>query len=162
MTVKTEKERKDFLASLGLNPDAPALVSEVAPVAPARAHRGTATSADEDCVRRTTPAADIVFDPSLLSDFSSLDGANMSAASRHLFDLYKSPHKDKERHALLHRRIGEFIQQVRRSRQTGGLVPAEGTTEKVKATREQRDIAALLAAKGLTAADLAALLAKEA
>ena len=151
-TPMTEEQRQETLKSLGLNPDAPGLAAApakvaVAPIAP------QATPDVDEHIRRTTPAADLVFDPSLLDAFPVLDGSGMAAASRYLFDLYKSPHKDKERHGLLHRRISEFIQQVRRERATGGLVK-----EKVKATKEQRELAALIAAQGLTAEDLSALL----
>lgn len=150
----TEDERKATLKSLGLNPDAPGLADLPAKI--------TTQVVPETPTNHTTPASEIVFDPTLLDQFEVLDGAGMASASRYLFDLYKSPHRDKERHALLHRRISEFIQQVRRNRQTGGLVPVEPVKDKIKATKEQRDIAALLAAKGLTAADLAALLHQEA
>lgn len=101
---------------------------------------------------RTMPAADIVFDPRLL-DGMDLSGPAMSKASAKVFDLYKSPSRNKDRHSLLHSRIGKFIAQVRRERDTGGFVK-----EAVKTTAEQRDLAAVLATAGITAADLAALI----
>lgn len=153
---KTDAERKEFLASIGLNPDAPGLVAEVATEAPAKSKSKADASvrlAPEGMDPRAMSVSDIVFDPRLLDDFPSLEGAGMSAASRHVFDLYKSHGRNKDRNSLLHRKITEFIGAVRRERATGGLVK-----EKVKATKEQRELANLLAAKGLTAEDLANLL----
>jgi len=106
---------------------------------------------------RRIPASEIVFDPEMLDEFPDLSGAGMAAASRHLVELYKSPTKDRERNGLLHRRIGEFIQQVRRDRQA--LRPSTGVVkEKVKQTKAQRDLAALIAEAGLTADDLSRMI----
>lgn len=147
----TDEQRKDLLRSLNLSPDAPGLA-----LSPALDGGSPARPADldEDALRRSTPAAEIVFDPTMLDGFPNLDGGHMAAASRYLFEMYKSPHKDKERHALLHRRIGEFIRSVRIARKTGD----EPVTEKIKATKEQREIAALMATHGLTANDLAQII----
>ena len=98
----------------------------------------------------TMPVDEIVFDPALLDGFPSLNGEGMNAASKHVFALYKSPGRNKERNSLLHRRISTFITTVRRSRQTGGMV-----TEAVKTTKDQRDLAALMASQGVTDSDLA-------
>lgn len=153
MTTMTDTERAEMLKGIGLNPDAPALAAM-----PAKVHKPSIieqVEAGESL--HTIPAGEIVFDPRMLDQFENLDGANMASASRMLFDMYKSPTKNRERHALLHRRIGEFIQQVRRSRQTAGLVEPV-VKEKIKASKEVRDLAALLEAQGITAADLAALI----
>ena len=157
-TTKTETERKELLASLGLNPDAPGLSVTRAKTRAA----GLATAAVGEPDPHRIPAGEIEFAPALLDNFPDLDGAAMTTVSRYLFDMFKSPTKDHERHALLHRRISEFIQQVRRSRQTQGLVSADPTKEKIKASKEHRDLAALLAAQGITAESLAKLIkAKE-
>ena len=160
--TKTDAERADFLRSIGLNADAPGLADEAA-----RGPRKTpapvaapSVDADEDARRRSTPAAEIVFEPHMLDAFPSLDKEEMAAASRMLFDMFKSPVRNRERHALLHRRISEFIQQTRRDRATG-TAPTGVIREKVKATREQRDLAALMAEHNITAADLAALIASK-
>lgn len=156
--VHTEAGRRDLLQGLGLNPDAPGLV-DVAPTEPAKKKKAAkhVEQVVESLDPRKIPAGEIVFDPAMLDDFPDLNGAGMAAASRMLFDHYKSPHKDRERHALLHRRIGEFIQQTRRARQQ--MTEPTGTVkEKVKATKEQRDLAAMIAEAGLTADDLSRLL----
>ena len=155
MTTMTDVERTEMLKGLGLNPEAPGLAALPAKVQARRPSIIEQVEANEDL--HTMSPTEIVFDPSMLDQFESLDGANMAAASRMLFDLYKSPTKNRDRHALLHRRIGEFIQQVRRSRQTVGLVEPV-VREKVKASKEVRDLAALLEAQGITAAELAALI----
>jgi len=143
----TDQERQEFLKGLGLSGQAAGLAVQMAPTDLAR-------PADAGTDVRLIPAAEIVFDPAMLDRFENLDAQGMAAASRYLFDMYKSPGKNKERHALLHRRIGEFIQQVRRSRATD----SEPVKEKIKATKETRDLAALLAEQGITAADLAAFI----
>jgi hypothetical protein len=145
MATKSDAERKELLASLGLG--------DRAKVEP----KTNISLAPEGVDPHTMPVSDIVWDPALLNDFTDLTGSGMAAASRHLFELYKSPGRNKDRNSLLHRKIGEFILQVRRSRETGGFV-----TEKIKANKEERDLAALLAQHKITAADLASLIkAKE-
>lgn len=161
-----DTQRREFLASLGLNPDAPgladappAMAAEVTPATPTTP-TVSATPASRGVVLapagvdpHTMPVSDIVFDPRLLDGFPDLDGVGMAEASRHIFAAYRSPGRNRERNSHLHVRIGQFIAQVRRSRATGGHVRVA-----VNAGRAQRDLAALLAAKGLTAADLVALL----
>ena len=161
-TALTEDGRRDLLKGLGLNPDAPGLAHidpEPVPSEPAKAKKKKAKKAQpvEPTINlRAIPASEIVFDPAMLDDFTDLSGSGMAAASRHLFELYKSPTKDRERNGLLHRRIGEFIQQVRRDRQAQR--PSTGTVkEKIKVTKAQRDLARLMADQGLTAEDLARL-----
>jgi len=160
-TALTETGRRDFLTKLGLNADAPGLAPVIE--SSTKAKKPKADKAEEVATvvqtvnPRTIPASEIVFDPAMLDGFADLSGANMAAASRHLFEQYKSPGKDRERNGLLHRRIGEFIQQVRRDRQQGNE-PTGTIKEKVKTTKAQRDIAALLAEAGLTADDLASLI----
>lgn len=96
----------------------------------------------------TMPVTEIVFDPALLDDFPDLK-AGLKAASDHVFALYRSPGKDKERHSLLHSRIGSFISQVRRSRQSG----VQHVKEQVRRTSDQRDLLALLAEHGIQSVD---------
>ncbi len=149
----TDTEQREFLASIGLNPDAPAASSPtVTAPHPPTVVNGVRLGPD-GVDPRTIPAADIEFDDRLLDQFASLEGDGLKAASDYVFGLYKSRGRDKDRHSLLHRRITEFIGRVRRSRATGGHVK-----ETIKATRDQRDLAALMAAKGITPADLLALL----
>jgi hypothetical protein len=158
-TALTENGRRDFLKGLGLSADAPGLAPVVESKAKAKKDKATkeVQTVVETVNPRTIPASEIVFDPAMLDDFADLSGSGMAAASRHLFEHYKSPGKDRERNGLLHRRIGEFIQQTRRARQQ--LVEPTGhVKQKVKQTKEQRDLAAMLAAAGLTADDLARLI----
>lgn len=148
---KTEEERKALLVSLGLNPEAPAL--DAAPKSKKKKeHVEVQTGVDYS----TMPVSDIVFDPALLDDFPDLSGANYKAASAHIFEMYKAKGRDKDRHALLHRKITEFIGEVKRSRKTGGFVK-----EKVKATSEERELANLLAAHGVTLEKLTEMLQAE-
>lgn len=103
---------------------------------------------------QTVPVADIAFDPALLDGFV-LDRTDMKAASEKVFALYKSPTRDKERNPLLHRRITEFIGQVKRSR--GQDAPGY-IKEKVKTTKDQRVIAQVLAEHEVTPEALEAIL----
>lgn len=165
MPVHTESGRRELLKGLGLSPDAPGL-AHIEPEGPAKEPKAKKAKKKKEPEApsvdlRRIPASEIVFDPTMLDDFPDLSGSGMAAASRHLFELYKSPTKDRERNGLLHRRIGEFIQQVRRDRQA--LRPSTGTIkEKVKVTKAQRDLARLMADKGLTAEDLARLVQERA
>ncbi len=139
----TESERIEHLSKLGLSPNAPGLAAVLDSEAPVVA------TVD----RRTIPASEIVFDPALLDEFSDLTGSNMNAASRKLFDLYKS--KDSERNKLLHRRITEFIGKVRTSRLAKTDKPL---TESIKVTKSERELAKVLAARGITAESLMTLI----
>lgn len=112
--------------------------------------RATAALAPPGVDPHMMPVDEIVFDPALLDQFPSLSGDQMNEASRYVFSLYKSYGRNKERNSLLHRRISTFITNTRRSRQTGGMV-----TETVKTTRDQRDIAAILASQGASPEDTA-------
>lgn len=152
-TTMSDAQRREFLKGVGLDPDASALVDENAP-AKATSKRGViVVLAPSGVDPHAMPVSEIVFDERLLDDYPELEGAGLKAASDHVFAQYRSRSRDKDRHSLLHRRITEFIGQMRRSRTTGGHV-----RELVKATKEQRDLAALLAEKGLTVTDLVALL----
>lgn len=152
----TDAEARAQLAAIGLNLDGPALDLPARPehVVPER----SVTLAPEGADPRTMPVTDIVFDPALLDGFPSLEGEGLAAASRHVFALYKSHGRNKDRNSLLHRRIGEFIAQVRRSRETG--VPH--VKEQVRRTGKQRDLLALLAEHGINSVDdLASLLSQD-
>lgn len=116
--TKTEAERREFLSSLNLNAEAPALEQFDRPIA-----KATATHiqwAAEGADPHTMPITDIAFDPEMVEQFPDLSPRGRSAASRFLFDQYKSYGRDKDRNSLLHRRIGEFLAQVHRTRETGG------------------------------------------
>lgn len=108
--AKTEAERKDFLASIGLNPESPMLEAKEPKV-------GGPESLVQTVVDfHTMPVSDIVFDPALLDEFTDLGGQNFKAAGDKVFAMYKSKTRDKDRNGLLHRKITEFIQQVKRDR----------------------------------------------
>lgn len=144
-------EQAEFLSGLGLSPDGASLAAPAKPQAAKRASK--AQVKDEN--PHTMPVTDIVFDPALLDEYK-LDKTDMTDASRFLFDLYKSPGRDRDRNSLLHRRITEFINQVRKARDPQ---PRDGyIKEKVKAGKEQRDLAQVLAAHNMTADDLAIML----
>lgn len=157
----SEDERRALLTSLNLNPDAPALGKAVTTKKKSKA----AVQADADDIvlapagvdPHSMPVDEIVFDPKLLDKYTDLSfSGEGSDASREIFKLYKSAHKNPERHGALQRKITSFITQERRNRATGGMVK-----EKIASTAEQRDIAAVLASNGLTAADVAAMLTKQ-
>lgn len=154
---KTGKEREKFLRSLGLNPNAPALVADVKPSKKAKTSDASGSITPEiaknmaqgaaEVDPHTIPVGDIVFDPALLDEFPDL-ARDCKAASEKVFAMYKGP-RGSERNKLLHRRISEFISQVKRSRKTGGYVK-----DKIKATAEQRELAASLAELGITEEEL--------
>jgi hypothetical protein len=146
---KTEHERREMLSNLGLSPDAPNLAAQVTPTAPAKQKDGIRL-APEGTDPHAMPVTSIEFDPRLLDEFPHLEGEGMAAASRHIFGLYKSHGRNKDRNSLLHSEIGKFIARVRLERKTGGVVK-----ERVKATREERDLAQTLATDGITAEDVA-------
>lgn len=143
----SEAQRIQFLATLGIN-------EATAPEPESQVQTAVQTINNP----HTIPAADIVFDPADVKKFDLTDGTQFADASRHLFTKYRSQddsgkaRKDSDRHGLLHRRIGEFLSQQRTLAKSGGFVK-----DKVKVTKEQREIAQFIAAAGLTMADLAAL-----
>lgn len=149
----TDTEARAQLAALGLNLDGGALDAPITTTP-----QPVTVTVPEGADPRTMPVSDIVFDPALLDGFPSLEGEGLAAASRHVFALYKSHGRNKDRNSLLHRRIGEFIAQVRRSRQSG--VPH--VKETVRRTGKQRDLLALLAEHGITSVDdLTAMLSQD-
>lgn len=111
--TKTPAETQEFLASIGLKGDGPALMA-----APAATGKGTAstTLVQTDVDFHTMPVSDIKFDPALLDEFPDLGGQNFRLASDKLFAMYKSKGRNKDRNGLLHRKITEFIQQVKKQR----------------------------------------------
>ena len=134
--VKDPTSAKAQLAALNLRTDLPA------------------KPAASDVDPRTMPVADIVFDPALLDEFPSLEGDEFAAASRKVFASYKSYGRSKDRNRRLHDEIGLFIHRVRRAREAG-VEPEKGAIKaKVKATKKQRDFAAVLAEHGLEVEDL--------
>lgn len=150
---KTDEERRALLTSIGLNPDAPALVSgpDKAVHQPKASNTSEIRLAPPGVDPHLMPVEDIVFDERLLDEFHSLAFNEQGAdAARHIFALYKSMGRNKERNGALQRKISSFITQVRRNRETGGMVK-----EKVASTKEQRDNAALLASQNVSSADLA-------
>jgi hypothetical protein len=159
----TDAERRQQLIELGLNPDADSLAQSPAPTET----MPTATTKPVDGVRwapegvdpHTMPLDEIVFTDDMMAGFR-LDSSDCKAASDYVFAQYRSldvqmrPRKDPVRHPLLHRKISELMDRVKISRKTGGYV-----REQIKANAEQNAIAKVLAAKGLTAEDLAELFA---
>lgn len=143
----TDVERAQ-VAALGLNPDAPAF-GVVAPEV-----KGVML-APEGTDPRAMPVTDIVFDPALLDGFPSLEGEGLAAASRHVFALYKSHGRNKDRNSLLHSEIGKFITRVRRSRESG----TPHVKEQVRKGKKGNDLLALLAEHGISSVeDMKALL----
>lgn len=110
--TKNESERREFLASLNLNPDAPALEKPKASDGICWAPVGIDP--------HTMPITDIVFDPAMVAQFADLSPRNRRAASDYLFAAYKSYGRNKDRNSLLHRRIGEFLASVHKERTNGG------------------------------------------
>lgn len=148
----TEDERRQMLAELGLNPDAPALIAKPEKVKhKAKADAGQVTLAPPGVDPHAMPVEDIVLDERLLDGYHSLSFSEQGAdAARYIFSLYKSQGRNKERNGALQRKISSFITQTRRNRETGGMVK-----EKIASTKEQRDNAALLASANVSSADLA-------
>ena len=144
--MKSKTEDRAALMALGLNPDAPAL-----DVVPTRSQPEAATVvlAPEGVDPHTMPGSDIVFDPALLDGFPTLKGAEYGAASRHVWEFYKSRRGDTDRNRRLHDEIGLFINRVRRSRETG----TQHVKEQIRAGKKQRDLLALLAEHGINSVD---------
>lgn len=142
-TALDEAERTQ-IAALGLNPEAPAFGA-----VPVEKKKRPVTLAPEGVDPHMMPVSDIVFDPALLDDFPSLEGQGRAAATRYVFDLYKSPHKNKDRHRRLQDEIGLFILRVRRSRETG----TPHVKEKIRKNKKQDDLLALLAEHGIASVD---------
>lgn len=116
--TKTEAERKEFLASLDLNPDAPALENFERPLI--KPLPQGIVWAPEGIDPHTMPVTDIVFDPAMVEQFPDLSPRGRRPACDYLFAQYKSYGRNKDRNSLLHRRIGEFLAKTHRDRETGG------------------------------------------
>ena len=160
MTTMTDDQRKAFLADLGLDDAAPALavdvpVDEPAKVKKAKGDKPKKPKKDVTTIDpHTIDVSDIVFDPAMLTDFL-LDASDIKQASDVLFQHYKSPIKG-ERNKFLHRRISEFLAQVKRDRNPA---PRDGYIKgKVKTTKDKRDLAQMLSTAGINADDLAVML----
>lgn len=145
--TKTDAERREFLASLNLNPDAPALERIERPVTPSMP--SGIRWAPEGVDPHMMPVTDITFDPAMVEHFSDLSPRGRRPASDFLFAQYKSYGRNKDRNSLLHRRIGEFLARTHRDRETGG-----GTFVKDKIR-----LANTLAEHGITEAELAEFVA---
>lgn len=137
-------EQREFLRGLGLDAEAPGLVHLP------ETKTAEVVLAPPGVDPRRMPVDEIKFDPHLLDQFPSLEGDGQSAAANYVFALYKSYGRDKHRNSTLWREIGKFIVHTRRQRETGGLMK-----EKVKTTKNERDLAALLASQGVDAGALA-------
>lgn len=137
--TKTDQERRAFLASIDVNPDGSALSTASTTV------RLAADGVDP----HTMPVTDIEFDSALLDGFPDLTGQGQRAAADHVFALYKSPGRNKDRNSLLWSHVGKFIVRVRRERGAG--VPH--VKEQVRATGKQRDLLALLSELGVTSVE---------
>lgn len=144
--TKTDAERREFLTSLNLNPDAPALERVERPIA--KPLPDGIQWAPEGVDPHTMPVTDIVFDPAMVEQFPDLSPRGRNAASRFLFDQYKSYGRDKDRNSLLHRRIGEFLGKTHRDRETGGSF-----------VKDKIRLANTMAEHGVTEADLKEYLA---
>lgn len=157
----TDTERVAFLAGLGLDAEAPALAVDIAVDEPAKPKKAKGDKPKKAKTKEvvtidphTIDVSDIVFDAAMLADYR-LDASDIKQASDVLFQHYKSPTKG-ERNKFLHRRITEFIQQVKRDRNPA---PRDSHIKhKVKAGKDKRDLAQMLADADLTADDLAVML----
>lgn len=149
------QDQEQFLRELGLDPHAPGLVAILPdePIVAAPALTRAPFPADAHTMAVTA----IPWTDAWLDGFPNLEGPNMAAASRYLFDQFKSAHRDRDRHSLLHRDIGRFISRVRAARLAGTVSPV---TDRVRAGRPARDMAAALQAAGVTEEELAAFLAR--
>lgn len=148
-----KKDSRELLEGLGLNPDAPNLV----PDTPAKTTKKTKAVVPDGVDPHTMNPDHIQFDPHLLDDFPNLeDNEVRSAATQHVFSQFKSKQRDKARNSLLWRLVNKFVQDVRLSRKTSGVVK-----EKIKTTGEQRDLAQVVASLGITAEDLIELAKKK-
>jgi hypothetical protein len=137
-----------FLINLGLNPEAPGLVT--VPEAPKRTRKAKPKAALPENAH-TMPVEDITFDPAWI------EGMDLDAAGKWLFDQFKGePRKDHERNGLLWRKKNEFIARQRVARKVGPA--ADGVTAKIKAGKPERDLAAIIAAAGLTEDDVLAFI----
>lgn len=159
LNVKTEEGRRDFLAGIGLNADAPALET-LPPARPAVVPVGTTpmefTLAPEGVDPHTMPVEDIVFDERLVAHFPSLAPKDRSVPVSYVFQFYKGP-RGSERNKLLHAAIGKWLRDLHLARRAPGIV-----REKIKTSTETEELAMILQAKGIKAEDLIAMLSKEA
>lgn len=155
--TKTNDERADFLKGLGLKAHGDSLVDLDQPAKVRPSPHVQAPAADDIVLApkgldpRSMPVEEIIFDPRLLDPYPSLafdQGGN--AASQYIFSLYKSYGRNKDRNGALQRKITSFITHTRRQRETGGMVK-----EKVKASKKDRDLAALIASNDGDVAEVA-------
>ena len=132
--------REDYLRALGVPADGDTLAG------------GAPLALDEQEIdEHLIPVADIVFTPDMVEGFDL--ETQFTTASRVLFERFRSPRRDKQRHSLLHGRISAFLGGLRLERRTGGFVK-----QRVRAGRVERDLAQVLATSGGTPAQLVALL----
>lgn len=147
-------EQAAFLAGLGLAPEGKTLAdvpaAEVSTEAPAK----KAKKKEVPTTTRPEDPSDIVYDAAWVSEFV-LDGSDMKAASDKLFAMFRYPRGD-VRNKLLHRLNTEFLQRVKKERNPQ---PRDGhIKDKVKASKDDRDLAAMIASAGITADDLAVMI----
>lgn len=142
----------EFLAGLGLNANAPGLVAIAAEV-PQEPRKPKPDMFPENA--HSMPITSIVWDEKWVAEFDL--ETQFADASRFLFAAFRSAGRDKDRHSLLHSSIGRFLVSVRRARKAG--VP-HTVTANVKASRPEREMAAVLAAAGVSEDELAEFLRK--
>lgn len=100
---------------------------------------------------------DIVFDEDMIAGFDLTDSVQRKAARSVLFERFKSPHRDTLRHRVLLDLITEYVSRVHRTRSPRGYVHGRAVASSVS-DEAARELAALLAERGITAAQLAAIL----
>jgi hypothetical protein len=147
--TKTDAERRKHLEKLGLKASGDTLGQ---PPKHKPDSDGTPVLAPPGIDPRAMPVDDITFDPRLLDRFPSLEGDGRRAACDYVFALYKSYAKG-DRNKVLWKKVNDFVTSTRLNRKTGGVVK-----EKVKTSAEERDLAQLIAAAGITAEDLAKII----
>lgn len=140
--------REQFLESLGLPADGDSLAP--AKSAPVTASKKAAEPPVEVTDERLIPVSSIVFTEDMIEGLDL--ETQFQVAYRVLFERFKSP-KNSDRNKLLHQAIDKFLYGLRAERRSGGTVK-----EKIKATAEERDMAKILHANGVTKEQLLSLL----
>lgn len=157
MKTMTDAERVEHLKKLGLKGDGETLAAVPQEAPPT--HRPVSEEivlAPPGVDPRAMPVDDIVFDPHLLDQFPTLDADGRRAAAAYIHSLYRSYQKG-DRNKVLHAKINKFLNEERMKRKAPGVIK-----EVVKTTAEQRALAQVIAATGLTAEDLAKILEEKA
>lgn len=151
MSTKTAHEREQLLAALGLPTSGETLVpvAAVATTTPTRTPDAQPTVLVDP---HHMPVDMIVLTPDMVDGFDLTDPDQRSQATQHVFRMFRSPKKG-ERNVALWAKVSPWVTGLARERRTHGVVK-----EAVKVDQPTRDLAAMLAASGMTAEVLAGLI----